>query len=71
MNFNFYRGPRAGLMFYRRKCLKDGEDLKNRLDFSVFPRLQGGPHQHCIAGFFFLSVFFFYLFFFFFFFFGV
>eukprot|EP00008_Paramoeba_atlantica_P007369 CAMPEP_0201475254 /NCGR_PEP_ID=MMETSP0151_2-20130828/699_1 /ASSEMBLY_ACC=CAM_ASM_000257 /TAXON_ID=200890 /ORGANISM="Paramoeba atlantica, Strain 621/1 / CCAP 1560/9" /LENGTH=409 /DNA_ID=CAMNT_0047855293 /DNA_START=214 /DNA_END=1443 /DNA_ORIENTATION=+ len=44
------RGPRAGLIFYRRKSHLSGEDLKPKIDFSVFPRLQGGPHQHCIAG---------------------
>ena len=36
------RGPRAGLIFYKIKFEKD-------IDFSVFPGLQGGPHQNQIA----------------------
>jgi glycine hydroxymethyltransferase len=37
------RGPRSGLIFFKRQY----EDMIN---FSVFPMLQGGPHQHQIAG---------------------
>jgi len=51
------RGVRGGLIFYRkgsRKCSKTGKDipydLENKINFSVFPSLQGGPHNHQIAG---------------------
>lgn len=48
---------RAGLIFYRkgvRSVDKKGRevtyDLQNRVNFAVFPSLQGGPHNHAIAG---------------------
>jgi len=50
------RGPRGGLIFYRigvKKVVKGKEimyNLKEGIDFAVFPALQGGPHQHTIAG---------------------
>lgn len=42
------RGPRAGLIFFR----KDGanyEDLEKRVNDAVFPACQGGPHNNTIA----------------------
>ena len=37
------RGPRSGMIFFRK-------ELEDKINFSVFPMLQGGPHQHQIAG---------------------
>ena len=37
------RGPRSGLIF----CKKE---LEEKVNFAVFPGLQGGPHNHQIAG---------------------
>ncbi|CAG8644374.1 6202_t:CDS:2 [Cetraspora pellucida] len=39
------RGPRAGLIFFRKK--KD--ELENRVNNAVFPSNQGGPHNNTIA----------------------
>ncbi|CAN1334282.1 Serine hydroxymethyltransferase 4 [Linum perenne] len=39
------RGPRAGMIFYR----KGPKPPKDRVNFSVFPSLQGGPHNHQIG----------------------
>lgn len=35
------RGPRAALIFYRK-------ELKDKIDFAVFPSSQGGPHNNTI-----------------------
>jgi glycine hydroxymethyltransferase len=46
------RGPRAGLIFYRKaKVTKNGKefDLGQSVNFAVFPSLQGGPHINKIA----------------------
>ena len=37
------RGPRSGLIFYKK-------EFKDTINDSVFPGLQGGPHQNKIAG---------------------
>lgn len=51
------RGPRGAMIFYRkgvRGQTKKGEDilydLDSKINFSVFPGLQGGPHNHTISG---------------------
>lgn len=40
------RGPRSGMIFYK----KDSRNFEERINFAVFPMLQGGPHVHQIAG---------------------
>lgn len=40
------RGPRAGIIFFRR----DDRGFENLINMAVFPALQGGPHEHQIAG---------------------
>ena len=37
------RGPRSGIIFFKR-------ELEDSINFSVFPGLQGGPHNNQIAG---------------------
>ena len=36
------RGPRAGLIFFKR-------EFEERINFAVFPSIQGGPHNNTIA----------------------
>lgn len=50
------RGPRGGLIFYRKGVKgvdKKGKEimyeLEEKINSSVFPTLQGGPHNHTIA----------------------
>jgi glycine hydroxymethyltransferase len=42
------RGPRAGLIFFRRDS-SNAPDLEKRVNEAVFPACQGGPHNHTIA----------------------
>jgi len=48
------RGPRSGLIFYRKGVhVVEGKevkyDLEEKINFSVFPAFQGGPHNNTIA----------------------
>ncbi|KAI0945575.1 hypothetical protein AcW1_001766 [Taiwanofungus camphoratus] len=43
------RGPRAGLIFFRKDNDK-AKDLEKRVNDAVFPACQGGPHNNTIAG---------------------
>lgn len=40
------RGPRSGMIFYK----KDERDFQTKINNAIFPGLQGGPHEHQIAG---------------------
>merc|ERR1719460_336165 len=49
------RGPRAGMIFFRRGPKSDEPDApkydyEEAINQAVFPSLQGGPHNHQIAG---------------------
>lgn len=52
-----YRYHRSGLIFFRRGVKstdkKSGKpimyDLEERINFALFPGLQGGPHNHAIG----------------------
>ncbi|ESO83561.1 hypothetical protein LOTGIDRAFT_236570 [Lottia gigantea] len=52
------RGPRSGFIFYRKGVKsvhpKTGVnidyDLEKKINNAIFPALQGGPHEHQIAG---------------------
>jgi len=49
------RGPRSGMIFFRRgpKGPEEGAPMyqyEDAINFAVFPSLQGGPHNHQIAG---------------------
>ena len=39
------RGPRAGLIFFRKDSEK-AKDLEKRVNDAVFPACQGGPHNN-------------------------
>jgi len=40
-------GPRSGIIFFKKN---NDLDLENKINFAVFPSLQGGPHNNTIAG---------------------
>jgi glycine hydroxymethyltransferase len=40
------RGPRSGMIFYRKG---EGLDYEERINTAVFPMCQGGPHENTIA----------------------
>ncbi len=44
------RGPRSAVIFTKRATLKDGKSISDLVDKAIFPGLQGGPHEHTIAG---------------------
>uniref|UniRef100_A0A7S0LBW2 Serine hydroxymethyltransferase n=1 Tax=Coccolithus braarudii TaxID=221442 RepID=A0A7S0LBW2_9EUKA len=49
------RGPRAGMIFFRRGPKSEDAgapcyEYEEAINFAVFPALQGGPHNHQIAG---------------------
>jgi len=48
------RGPRGGIIYFRKGVKSQGKtvveyDLEEKINFAVFPSLQGGPHNHTIA----------------------
>merc|ERR1711968_318626 len=50
------RDPRGAMIFYRKgvrsvnkKGVETHYDLHEKINFSVFPGLQGGPHNHTIT----------------------
>ena len=53
-----HRGPRAGIIFYRKGVRypavgnrpAEMYNLEKPINEAVFPGLQGGPHNHAIAG---------------------
>lgn len=48
------RGPRSGIIFFRKKPLaltpNAPVNMEDAINSAVFPALQGGPHNHQIAG---------------------
>ena len=44
------RGPRGALIMVTEKGVKKDPELPKKVDKSVFPGLQGGPHENAIAG---------------------
>lgn len=51
------RGPRGAMIFYRKGVRSVNSKRENvlydigpKIDSAVFPGLQGGPHNHSIAG---------------------
>lgn len=44
------RGPRGGIIMVTPSGLKKDSEIISKIDKAVFPGLQGGPHEHQIAG---------------------
>ncbi len=44
------RGPRGGMIMVTKEGLKKDKELPLKINKAVFPGLQGGPHEHQIAG---------------------
>ena len=44
------RGPRGAMIMVTEKGLKKDPDLANKIDKTIFPGMQGGPHNHITAG---------------------
>ncbi|MEX1052748.1 MAG: serine hydroxymethyltransferase [Patescibacteria group bacterium] len=44
------RGPRGAMILVTKKGIQKDPDLAKKVDKSVFPQLQGGPHINTIAG---------------------
>lgn len=44
------RGPRGGIIMVTQKGLDKDPELGKKIDGAIFPKLQGGPHNHQIAG---------------------
>lgn len=44
------RGPRGAMILVTKKGLDKDSKLSEKIDKAVFPGLQGGPHNHTIAG---------------------
>lgn len=44
------RGPRGAMILVTNKGLEKDSKLAEKIDKAVFPGLQGGPHNHTIAG---------------------
>lgn len=44
------RGPRGAMIMVTRKGLEKDKELAEKIDKTVFPGLQGGPHDHTTAG---------------------
>ncbi|MFZ2882014.1 MAG: serine hydroxymethyltransferase, partial [Candidatus Moraniibacteriota bacterium] len=43
------RGPRGGMILVTAKGLKKDPELGSKINQAIFPRLQGGPHDHQTA----------------------
>jgi glycine hydroxymethyltransferase len=44
------RGPRGGMIMVTHKGLEKDPELGSKIDRSIFPGLQGGPHDNIVSG---------------------